>query len=376
NVGIGTAAPKELLHLDCGSGEGLFICNDSDSADSFAGIYFGGHSTQHRKKAGIFLKYGGDFTGNSDMYFSSTTSVSNADDLNIESDANLVIQADGNVGIGTTSPGEKLSIGSTDENARIEILNSTGSVKWSMGRFSANNGLSFRHKYSTNAAVDYLTLVGGDGANAGYVGIGTTAPAQKLHVYSASGTIQSVVESDALSSSQTSRIYAVGMKSGGTDRWCAIESFYNASSASDETCGAIRMHASDGNESVFWMDDSDVFRTSTSQAHIGTTSGTVIGAQTSDERLKKISTDAFKYGIDDVMNLVPIMFEDESGFQKLGFGAQTTLPIIPEAVFDTKENAFEDEDNTKLGMEYVQIVPVLVKAIQELSAKVEALENA
>ena len=43
----------------------------------------------------MFLKDVGDWVGNSEIYFSATTSTSNADDLNIENDSNLVIKADG-----------------------------------------------------------------------------------------------------------------------------------------------------------------------------------------------------------------------------------------------------------------------------------------
>ena len=41
-----------------------------------------------------------------------------------------------------------------------------------------------------------------------------------------------------------------------------------------------------------------------------------------------------------------------------------------------KETAVAKSSDTKLAMEYVQLIPVLVKAVQELSAKVTALENA
>jgi hypothetical protein len=100
--------------------------------------------------------------------------------------------------------------------------------------------------------------------------------------------------------------------------------------------------------------------------------------------------------ITEINNLIPIKFSmkaDTDNKQKLGFGAQTTKPIIPEAVYDTGgcidgyDQAIDDDGNdksiprsdnkdTRLAMEYVQIIPVLVKAMQELSAKVTALENA
>jgi hypothetical protein len=149
---------------------------------------------------------------------------------------------------------------------------------------------------------------------------------------------------------------------------------------------------SDGN-SVNWFlyQNGGTWRTSATPAEIGTAVGTVLGTQTSDERLKDIEP-SFEYGLDTVMALKPIAYtrnDEEAPVRQLGFGAQTTQGIVPEAVYDTGEcldgydvdpdNAMvktAKSDDTKLAMEYVQIVPVLVKAIQELKAEVEALKNA
>ena len=94
--------------------------------------------------------------------------------------------------------------------------------------------------------------------------------------------------------------------------------------------------------------------------------------------------------------LKPIKFsfkKSKVNKQKLGFGAQTTKPIIPEVVNDTgvcidgytweydedgnqtKQVANSSGKDTRLSMSYNGIIPVLVKAVQELTAKVEALEN-
>ena len=62
------------------------------------------------------------------------------------------------------------------------------------------------------------------------------------------------------------------------------------------------------------------------------------------------------------------------GVHKLGFSAQKTKKILPETVFDTRENVFGEDEPSKLGMEYVQIIPVLVKAIQEQQVMIEELK--
>jgi hypothetical protein len=79
------------------------------------------------------------------------------------------------------------------------------------------------------------------------------------------------------------------------------------------------------------------------------------------------------YGLSEILTLQPIKYQRGTKVE-LGFGAQTTRPIIPEAVYDTGEWMGEGEP-TQLGMFYTSIIPVLVKAVQELTARVEALEG-
>lgn len=142
-------------------------------------------------------------------------------------------------------------------------------------------------------------------------------------------------------------------------------------------CGYVMLEAESGTNYHMWNDNSGIFRSSNTFAHIGTTSGVVIGTQTSDERLKEIEPD-FGYGLEQVKALKPIAYvrkDDPDQKRRIGFGAQTTKSIVPEAVYDTKEEIEgEDPAETKLAMDYTSIIPVLVKAIQELEAKVASLE--
>ena len=137
--------------------------------------------------------------------------------------------------------------------------------------------------------------------------------------------------------------------------------------------------------------DNQTLKMATSFASANAGGGSIVGSQTSDERLKDIHEN-FSYGLSDVLKLKPISYtlkEDTSSTTKLGFGAQTTQPIIPETVRDTGDcidgyEQPEDEDSlemipksddTKLEMEYVQLIPVLTKAIQEQQALIEDLKN-
>ena len=93
--------------------------------------------------------------------------------------------------------------------------------------------------------------------------------------------------------------------------------------------------------------------------------------QTSDANLKTNIVGS-PYGLQQVMAMQPVQYNwktTPNGDKNLGFLAQDIQKIIPEAVVDTK-------DGNALGMKYAELIPVLVKAIQEQQAKIEMLEAA
>ena len=233
----------------------------------------------------------------------------------------------------------------------------------------------------------------------GNVGIGTSAPAHIIEVEQAGACIIQL-ESTALTDTQAALLRVKGTASGTSDTaYASIGVIYENGAETDAPVGYIRLDEAHDAASYIWIaNDLDVMVNAT-LTNVGKASstGTVIGDQSSDERLKNISSDAFPYGLSEINQLTPIKYtlkSDETNRSKLGFGAQTTEPIIPETVYDTKEllcgyntvtssgdepdvqTPKTDDTSTRLMMKYVQIIPVLVKAIQELSAKVTALENA
>ena len=116
---------------------------------------------------------------------------------------------------------------------------------------------------------------------------------------------------------------------------------------------------------------------------IGAPNGTNI-YNASDARLKKnISTTT--YGLDTISALNPVKFNWVDGFEPtedgkdmLGFIAQEVQTVIPEAIESFGGNSITIGDTTidnPLRVNEKFIIPVLVKAIQELSAKVSLLEN-
>ena len=89
----------------------------------------------------------------------------------------------------------------------------------------------------------------------------------------------------------------------------------------------------------------------------------------SDERVKDI-IEPIENATDKLSGLRAIVGKyktDEEGIRRSFLIAQDVQAVFPEAVDSTNQN--------ELGLRYQDLIPVLVKAIQELSAKVTALEN-
>jgi hypothetical protein len=191
-----------------------------------------------------------------------------------------------------------------------------------------------------------------------------------------SGQSKIYIESKSLADSQVVLFGAGARKSGGSFRYSELGLFKH--SGITETCSYLRLQSTDGAANYFWTDDSDIFRISTNATNIGTTGGTVVGSQTSDERLKNVGGNV-SYGLNEILQLQPKQYalKTEPDTNKLGFIAQEVESIIPEAVFDTGEEleGHQEGDRTKLGMEYVQLIPVLVNAIKEQQVMIETLEQ-
>lgn len=210
------------------------------------------------------------------------------------------------------------------------------------------------------------------------IGIGTDTPLAKLHTYAAAGSVSTRAQSDGLADSGSVGHTVYGKKVGGSIRYAGVG--VAKISANTEAAGYLNLSTQDGVETYFWQDDSDVFRLSSSFQHIGTSAnGTIVGSQSSDRRLKD-NIEPIGYGIDTVARLQPVQF-DMFGKHQLGFIAQDIVGVVPESVYDTHID-IDGTDNTRLGMEYSQLIPILTKAIQEqqsiidaLKSRIEALEN-
>jgi hypothetical protein len=182
---------------------------------------------------------------------------------------------------------------------------------------------------------DRPTLFVGPASGAGTtgkVGIGTTSPAHELHII---GTVQ-IGSAETVADSGT---YTLATNA----NWvCATD-------------GGRRLGSSTKRWSEVWAVD-----------------GTI---NTSDVRLKQGIAD-LPYGLAEIMQLHPVSFvwrdRPEAG-RRLGLIAQEVQPVISEVVASEEMTVAEGRDGSSLttrpaenlGIYYSQLVPVLVKAIQE-----------
>jgi hypothetical protein len=165
NVGIGTTSPQGILHIDKGaSGDNITILETHSAGDSK--LIFSQGQTAGNWAIGYDDGSGADenslgFAYRSDGYPSLTTH------------NQMILTATGRLGIGTTSPSQKLDI----DSGYLNFSNNYG-IRWNGATSVAlygnqtSNFLAFQTSSSERMRID----------SSGNVGIGTDSPAGALHL--------------------------------------------------------------------------------------------------------------------------------------------------------------------------------------------------
>jgi len=286
---------------------------------------------------------------------------------------NMIIKSSGNVLIGTT----------TDNGARLNVQTSgsavggirlTSATNTNGSAFVASNAGGdsyFGRNSSTGGAFTgaaYATVVYGGGnypmgfytndteqmriTSSGNVLIGTTTDnGQKLQV---NGT--SYFSSDLLiGTTSNSPSSNVGIKTYADGR------IYCVSSSSANTSESYSMYSTGAANYRFYVGwGGTIYATSTSISGI------------SDISLKRNIRDLDK-GLQDILQLKPRRFDWKNGDGKdnIGFVAQEIESIFPELISEYKYNQFETKKSLKMG----DLIPSLVKAIQELKQEIDTLKK-
>ena len=173
SVGIGTTDPKNKLQV-----EGSI----STKLNYFVGgnIYYSGGFKYIEDGVASFIKLADPAIGG--MAFSTSPAGVAGDDAGTPS--RMVILADGNVGIGTNGPSEKLTVRggiidvSNAGRAVIRLYNQDAKAEWEVGQQSKEDSNFYIQKKIADTYAPCLAIDRGTN----YVGIGTADPAQALEV--------------------------------------------------------------------------------------------------------------------------------------------------------------------------------------------------
>jgi hypothetical protein len=226
-VGIGTTTPTSLLEIgnSTAGANRLYVTNANSGTGSFAGIEIrndyhanndslrlltmgtGWTSTGiYQQDAGVVIA-SGNLSGGLSIGAAASAPLRFYTAGTADANERMRIDSSGKVGIGTTTPGQLLSIAAADSSySGLQVYNSTYGVD---ARFAASVGI-------TNAAILY-TVGANDlrfGTNnaenmriqsGGNVGIGTTTPSRLLTISSASAPQLALTDGTASSNAWTLR---------------------------------------------------------------------------------------------------------------------------------------------------------------------------
>jgi hypothetical protein len=271
----------------------------------------------------------------------------------------LRIDASGNVGIGTTSIGQKLTV-----NGNASFLGGGAVYLWN----TANTAAPYIKSPASSAIAFYDTS---DNERmridaSGNVGIGTTAP-----VNYANNTTLTLVGTNGS-----------GMTfgtNGGSDR---SEIYYSATETYLKTINNTSLWFGTNNaERMRIKFDGNVGIGTASPAYTLHVNGSVAGTSAynnlSDAREKENIVYGLVNALDTVKALKPAKFDFKEGDKgKIGFIAQDVQPLVPEVITSYEKTLPDDTKEERLSIQESSLTAVLVAAVQELSAKVEALEAA
>ena len=356
-VGIQTESPASLLHLNNGvdaslSGHGYLLLGPTSGSN----LVMDNNEIMARNNGGpadlLVQHNGGDFI--------------------------VAGNETGNLGVGTTTPEYPVHIekNGTAGAPTIDLVLESATSKRPTILFSENfsgldlnDGMSLEYDGAISGNKFYVNGVGGiprlTVESSGNVGIGTTNPNDRLEVVNTGDVKLKIISTDNSS--------------------CSLDFERAGSSFIDwriqgHSDGTLKFYSGgniDSSPTEYYRFTSTSFRPAIDNAldfgafnlrwdDIYATNGFI---QTSDRRLKK-DVEALKYGLNEVKHLRPVTFlwnDKTTSDVHLGLIAQEVLDIVPEVV--------HAEHPERLGMNYTELVPVLINAIQELSQEVDNLKH-
>jgi hypothetical protein len=400
NVGIGTSSPSQKLSIVESGGSARMELLSGTSGTSIIDM--------------------GD-TSDADIGGIRYENTNNAMLFRANNDERMRIDSSGNVGISNTTPSSffagarNLVVGSGSGNQGMTIFSGTssiGNIKFADGTGSdaakSAGGIRYDHssnfmRFDTNDGTEAMRITSG-----GSVGIGTSSPTGKLHIKATSDSVNDALR---IESSINSHYYTLSSDAGngsfritknGTERMRIDSSgnvlvgttdtspFNNTSGTGTSLSGGDVQIASSSSESLYLNrigSDGRVVSIRKGGSFIGgidVSTSQVTYNQTSDYRLKEnvsYTWDATAR----LKQLKPARFNyivDPDNIVD-GFLAHEVSEACPSAITGEKDAVDADGNIDPQCIDHSKLVPLLVKTIQELEARLTdtetrltALENA
>lgn len=300
-------------------------------------------------------------TGSSFMSFYTTTAGTTGTTDRTPTEK-MRILANGNVGIGTTSPGEKLDI---NGNLRFTIATSrTITIQAPSGNgnggnlylTAGNHGAGVMPVAGGNVYIDGGTNNGGGGSNVllatqrGNVGIKTTTPGYDLTVNGNINATSLRMGGHVLTPHSSADGFVI------FNKWDAANThfYFRKVPNRDSVSGYTDLMIINNSGGISMPQGGGTYNNSTGAWVNG-----------SDRSFKTNIADLTKYDLSTINKIRPTQYTViSSGVPQIGFIAQELQPIIPELVSSSEDG--------KLGVNYGGLTVVLTRALQELDAKVDS----
>jgi hypothetical protein len=317
----------------------------------------------------------------------------------------LYSDANGNVGIGTSSPVGKFNVYGSSVVGRFESINNTNVIgivyNGTIGGYLGASGTNLI--FGNNSGTEAMRI-----DSSGYLGIGTTSPSAPLDVLVSAGGVSparfissasgggniylgctnasTTVNGYIGPNAYTNNVFAIGVSTSTPLTFLTAATECGRFDASGNflvgmtTAIGIGINSSSnfyvGSAGSYWKTTN--FSATYYFNYNGSDKAAINGSTGSYTALsdanKKKDFEASIIGLAEVMQLQPKMFrmlDDANDAPKqLGFIAQEVQPLIPQAYSEQ-----DGPDGKKfIGLQDRPIIAALTKAIQELSAKNDALE--
>jgi hypothetical protein len=362
DVGIGTASPAHKLQV---IGASAAISNSGSTAFTYFDVN-NAYGTTRIGTDAAGVGYVGTVSNLPLAIYSGNTE-------------RMRIDTSGNVGIGTSSPAanRKLTISNTGQVAAMRIDAPTGYD--SFIEFTENSSVTANTYWQINKTTSTHALQFWNGSermritSGGDVGIGTSSPSGRLHVSSSgtptifltdpSGALRFVtstgtnyIQSGTSTSTSAAPLVFSGINAGIEYGRFSAAGGFSVGTTSDPGVGAIY---ATGNITAFFSDK-----------RLKNVSGKIENAL---DKVKSLS------GVYYTMNDVAKANGYDSDETQVGVIAQEVEAVLPEIVkaapFDLDENGNSKSGENYKTVQYEKLVPLLIEAIKELKAEVDALKG-